>query len=285
MNPADAPIESTFADVGDAELIEPQWVIKNLLPSGLTFLAGPPKSYKSTLELAMLLSTCGVEHEVLPEDMRVVETPGVVMGLSGEASAGVLRHTAQEGFDAEIPNDGRFLVVDDPWRFRLDQPSDMHELLGWVDRIKPRIVFIDPLRNFHVLDENDSGGMVAMIQPLQRYAVTHDMSIIIVHHSRKTSSDRGEARVAKAEDMRGSSALLGLADAALTCSSKQEGVVHIDAVFKRAPAWQRDVELNMWRDGLRPMGSVAEFRRGASLNEKYTTDAPLTEELESMRRK
>ena len=286
MNPRETPVDSTFIDVGDAVMVEPQWVIRNLLPTGLTFLAGPPKSYKSTVELAMLLSVCGVGHEVLPDDLREVPKPGVVLGLSGEASAGVLRHTAEHGFETEIPADGRFLVVDDPWRFRLDQPGDVEELLGWVTRLRPRILFIDPLRNFHVLDENDSGGMVAMIQPLQRYAVLHDMAVIIVHHSRKIGGEKGEPRMARAEDMRGSSALFGMADATLTLSAKSRGVVHIDAIFKRAESWQRDVTLNMWHEGqpMKPIANVAGFRRGAVLEDAYSTERRLTDVLDTLRR-
>lgn len=255
MNHLDDPIASVFTDVGEAEFTEPEWIIKNLLPTGLTFLAGPPKSYKSTVELALLLGACGVESNVLPADLAEAVRPGIVMGLSLEAMAGVLRHTAREGFGVEIPADGRFLVVDDPWRFRLDQPDDVRELLGWAERIQPRVLFVDPLRNCHALDENDSGGMVMMLQPLQQWAVKTNTALIVVHHSRKLGGDGKEQRTAKADDMRGSSALFGMADATLTVTAKNtQGLIHVDAVFKRAEAWQRTIQLGIW--GHRAMESI-----------------------------
>lgn len=241
------PIESVFTDVGSAEPEEPKWVVRNILPTGITFLAGPPKSYKSTVEFALCLTACGVENEVLPSDLSQVDgEPGIVMGLSMEAMPGVLRHTALHGFGVNIPDDGRFLVISDPWKFRLDQRSNVHELIGWAERLRPRILFIDPLRNCHSLDEKDSGEMVHMIQPLQQWAITNDTALLIVHHSRKGSSEKGEPRNMTADDMRGSSALFGMADAVLTLTGKGVGVVHIDAIMKRGEPWQRTIQLGIW---------------------------------------
>jgi hypothetical protein len=96
------------------------------------------------------------------------------------------------------------------------------------------------------LDENDSGGMVKMLQKFQQYAVKHDMAFLIVHHSKKISDEKGAERMAKANDMRGSSALFGMADAVLTQTAKGKGLIHIDAVFKRGEAWQRTIQLGIW---------------------------------------
>lgn len=242
----DDPVESVWTDVGEAEPEEPKWVVKNIIPTGITFLAGPPKSYKSTVELALALTACDVQNNALPPDLSEAVEPGIVMGLSMEAAAGVLRHNAETGFRIRIPDDSRFLVMSDPWRFRLDQPQDVHDLLGWVTRLRPRMLFIDPLRNCHSLDENDSGGMVMMLQPIQQYAVKNDMAVVIVHHSKKIGEDKGQTRNANAGDMRGTSALFGMADAVLTLTGKGVGLVHIDAILKRGEPWQRTIQLGVW---------------------------------------
>lgn len=249
------PVEELWTDVGEAEPENPEWVVSNLIPTGVTFLAGPPKSYKSTVELAAVLTACGVENTVLPPELSGCEDPGIVVGLSMEASAGVLRHTAKTGFGIDIPNDRRFLVLSDPWRFRLDQPQDVRELLDWCSVLHPRILFIDPLRNCHSLDENDSGGMVHMLQPIQQYAVKNRMAVLIVHHSKKLGTDKdGGKRMAQADDMRGTSALFGMADAVLTVTAKSKGQIHIDAIFKRAESWQRTIQLGIW--GATPTESI-----------------------------
>lgn len=251
------PPESVWTDVGEAEYEEPEWVVENILPVGITFIAGPPKSYKSTVELALLLTACGVENTVMPPDLSQCREPGRVMMLSMEAQAGALRHTAKHGFNTDIPSDMRFLCMSDPWRFRLDQKQDVQELLGWMTELDAKVLAIDPLRNCHSLDENDSGGMVMMLQPVQQWAVKNRKSVVIVHHSKKLGEERdGGKRMANANDMRGSSALFGLADAVLTVTGKGKGLVHIDAIMKRGEAWQRTIQLGIW--GMSGVESVTE---------------------------
>lgn len=251
------PPESVWTDVGEAEYEEPEWVVDNILPVGITFIAGPPKSYKSTVELALLLTACGVENTVMPPDLSQCRDPGRVMMLSMEAQAGALRHTAKHGFNTDIPSDMRFLCMSDPWRFRLDQKQDVQELLGWMTELDAKVLAIDPLRNCHSLDENDSGGMVMMLQPVQQWAVKNRKSVVIVHHSKKLGEERdGGKRMANANDMRGSSALFGLADAVLTITGKGKGLVHIDAIMKRGEAWQRTIQLGIW--GMSGVESITE---------------------------
>lgn len=247
MHPEDTPVSAVWQDVGDAELVPPSWIVDRLIPPGLTFLAGPSKSGKSNLLLGAMLTAAGVPNSILPADLSTSETTGLIMGLSLEAQAGVLRHTAREGAGVEIPPDGRMLVVDDPWQFRLDNTRDMADLLQWADHINPVLLFVDPLRNAHSLDENDSGGMVAMLQPLQQWAIKAGRSVVVVHHARKLGGDKGEERNAKADDMRGSSALFGLADAVLTVTAKnRSGLINVNAVFKRSEAWERIIQLGLW---------------------------------------
>ena len=244
----DDPVDSVFHDVGDAEDQKPKWVVENLLPIGLTFISGASKSYKSTVELAIMLLTSGVECSVLPADLSVVPETGNVMGLSLEASAGVLRFTAKEGMGVDIPADGRIRVCDDPWAFRLDNPVDVRKLLAYRKKLGAKILLVDPLRNAHGLDENDSAGIIGMMQPIQQDAIKNEYAAIVVHHSKKPSDAKtGEAKNASANDMRGSGALFGLADASLAITAKStSGLIYVDAIFKRAPAWQRTIQLGIW---------------------------------------
>lgn len=242
------PVESVWVDVGEAVIEEPEWVVKGILPVGLTLIVGPPKSYKSLVELALIMTAVGVENTVLPPDLSVCEKPGRALALSMEAQPGVLRHTALEGCGIDVPPDGRFRACGDPWRFRLDQRQDTEELLGWAEQLDASVLAIDPLRNCHSIDENDSGGMIMMLQPYQKWAIRNHRSVIVVHHSRKLSDDKdGGKRMATANDIRGTSALLGMADAALTVTAKsQTGLIHVDGLFKRGEAWQRTIQLGVW---------------------------------------
>ena len=243
--------------MGEAVIVPPEFVVSGLIPVGVTFLVGPPKSYKSIVELAAVLTVCGIPNSALPPDLSVCDEPGRVLMLSGEAQAGVLRHTALKGIGVDIPNDMRFLAMEDPWRFRLDQRDDVGELLGWAEELNATMLCIDPLRNFHSLDENDSGGMVMMLQPIQQWAIKNRRAVIIVHHSKKLGEDKesGKMRNATANDMRGTSALFGLADAVITITAKNKtGLIHTDAILKRGEAWERTIQLGIW--GQTPIESI-----------------------------
>lgn len=242
------PVEAIWQDVGEAQIVPPNFIVEGLVPDGMTLLSGPPKNYKSMVELGIILTAIGVPNAVLPGDLSICHEPGRAMILSGEAEAGVLRHTAEAGAGVKIPNDMRFLAMSDPWKFRLDNASDMRDLLDWADELDPLVLCIDPLRNFHNVDENDAGSMVQMLQPFQQWCVKRRKAGLIVHHTKKLGEDKdsGKTRNATANDMRGTSALFGMADCVLSCTAKGKGLIHLSSISKRAEAWERTIQLGIW---------------------------------------
>lgn len=242
------PPESVWEDVGEAEIVEPKWIIKNFLPTGITFIPGPPKSYKSLVSMAMALTTIGLRHEALPPELQEASVNGRWLKLSMEAQPGVLRHTAEYGIGCKIPADGRFRAMHNPWKFRLDNPRHVADLLDWCHDLDALGLELDPLRNLHGQDENDSAAMIQMLAPIQQWAIDNDRAAVVVHHTRKlnTTPDGGK-KLAEANDMRGTSALLGMADGTLSITAlDREGKINIDAVFKRGEAWQRTIQLGIW---------------------------------------
>ncbi len=241
---AEAEIEGLFTDLGEAVLSPPEWVIENLLPVGITFMVGPPKTLKSTIEMALSMLVSGQQCEVLPPEMSKVPETGRVIGLSAEASAGELRFMVERGFGVKVKANGMIQIADDPWRFRLDDPNGLDTLLGILNSVKPRLLWIDPLRDFHDEDEQDSGPMQRLLRPVQRWAKANRASLLVVHHTRKLGS--GEDRNLKAQDARGTSALFGLADGLITLTPKGENTVHFDVVTKRGMPWEKTVKLKVW---------------------------------------
>lgn len=69
----------------------------------------------------------------------------------------------------------------------------------------PRLVCIDPLRQFHTMDENDSGDMTQLIQNLQTMAHDAQSTLIFNHHTNKNATTSGQGDIQQAA--RGSSAL------------------------------------------------------------------------------
>jgi len=89
---------------------------------------------------------------------------------------------------------------------RLDLCSDQERLSEAVQRMRPRLLLLDPLVRLHRLDENSAAeisGLLGYIRDLQR---RFDLAVVLVHHaSKKQRSQPGQA-------LRGSSDLHAIGD-------------------------------------------------------------------------
>lgn len=237
------PIEGTFTDVGRATRKPPRWVVEPILPEGLVIMAGPPKeSYKSTIIMALACLITDHKHKALPADWeRRVDGP--VMVLSHEADPGELRFTIEEGLGVKLRKDESILVADRPEEFRLDEEGGTEELMKWLRSREPILCIIDPLANFHSLEEKDAGQMVRMLAPLRRWAKEEQACVVLVHHTRKLDEDRQ----LRASDVRGSSAMFGLADGLILLSPMQTDYqIVFDVKPKRGRHFTQTVNLGIW---------------------------------------
>ena len=91
-------------------------------------------------------------------------------------------------------------VIDVPV-LRLDHRNDRQRLHETIERIRPRLLVLDPLVRLHRVDENavaDIAPILAFLRHLQRRFAT---AVVLVHHARKSGATRpGQA-------LRGSSEL------------------------------------------------------------------------------
>lgn len=237
-----------FDDLWEADLTPPQYVITDMIPTGLTFMVAPPKSYKSTVEMAFSLAVAGVEVDALPKELLQVPEPGIVIGMSAEASPGELRYMVEQGMGVKPGIHGMIRLLKSPWLYRLDDPGASAKLLKLLADKRPRLLWIDPLRDFHSLDEVDAGEMNRLLRPLQRWAKENDSAVLIVHHTRKRSGGDSERNL-KADDARGTSALFGMADGLIVLTPKGKNRVHFDVTLKRGQSWEKTIELRVWGDG------------------------------------
>lgn len=242
---APEPIDGVFTWLSRADSTPPPFVIPNLIPVGITFIGAPPKSLKSTFLMAVAALVAGVKTRILPDEFHT-DTPNArVMVFSAEATAGELLHICEEGMGLRIPDDGSIIVADDPWLFQLDDGVGLRKLLFWLNAFKPKLCIIDPLVEFHSLDEKDSRQMIQILRPLRKWAVDNESAVVFAHHTRKKGNEEGAASTKyTAMDLRGSSALFGKADGILifTPHEGSPGLLTIDAKFKRARAWTRDLQ-------------------------------------------
>ena len=69
-----------------------------------------------------------------------------------------------------------------------------------------RVLFLDTLRRFHLLDENNSGDMSKIIGRMEAIAWKHGCCVIFLHHSSKSAAMGGQGDAQQAS--RGSSVLV-----------------------------------------------------------------------------
>lgn len=231
-------VSDVFVDLGSAQKRDPQWLIKNLVPPGLVFIGAPPKSSKSTMSIAIALLVAGYKCKALPPTLSEVELGGTVMMFSYEADAGELRWIAEEGLGVKVKDNGGILVCEEPSEFQLDNERGMSRLLHWLNVCDPRLVILDPLRNFHSADENDSGAMSRLLSPIRHWALSHEACVMVVHHAKKLNEDKQHY---DSSDLRGSSAMFGMANGVLIFTPRGEGQMYIKATFKRGAGWEKTV--------------------------------------------
>jgi hypothetical protein len=97
------------------------------------------------------------------------------------------------------------------------------------------------------LDENDAGDINRLLRPIRQWAIGNNAACVIVHHTKKPGDNHQHY---KASDMRGTSALFGIADGVLmfTPIEGKSNAVTIEATFKRARGWKRKVQLSIYED-------------------------------------
>lgn len=282
-------IEGVFQDLAQAHIIEPAWVIEDFLPVGLSFLAGPPKGNKSTLTMAAACMVAGYECNALPEFLRKVPEKGSVLVFSYEAEAGELRYMVECEMNVKLRADESILIADDPFKYRLDDPKGIQTMLFWMNQRRPKLVILDPLIDFHSIDENDSGAMNRLLRPLRTWAIKNNASFLVVHHMRKPGEGHTKYDFT---DMRGTSALFGIADGllAITPIQKRTNCATLRTKFKRAKSWERTLQFSIYEDKDKQAGEVladkdmtvlARLRTGAATWEELGNlgDGPAVREI------
>jgi AAA domain len=93
---------------------------------------------------------------------------------------------------------------------RLDREPHRRQLQQTAQRLRPRLLLLDPLVRLHGIDENNASevaGLLAYLRALQRQL---DLSVMLVHHTRKNA-----AGVPAGQALRGSGDLHAFGDSNL----------------------------------------------------------------------
>jgi RecA-family ATPase len=208
-------------------------VLPGLLAGTAGMLAGPGGIGKTMFELQVALavacggSICGGLFESGPAGALSSRKPGVVVLVTAEETVDIVwsrlhaivatlfenKHllgldaTSDELMELWAKNlriyplggRGRVTLLDQ----YLETTSSFIQLSDACDGA--RLVILDPVRQFHTLDENDSGSMTALVQAFQQIAAKTRAALIFAHHVNRASTQAGLGDTAGAA--RGSTAL------------------------------------------------------------------------------
>jgi hypothetical protein len=114
---------------------------------------------------------------------------------------------------------------------RLNSPSDRAAIEATIEKVRPRLLVLDPLVRIHSADENSSAEMSELLGFLRQLQRKHQVAIILVHHMRKASASQpGQA-------LRGSGDLHAWTDSALyLLKRRDELVMHVEHRANAAPS-------------------------------------------------
>jgi len=180
-------------------------------PEGKMVIAGPPGIGKSNLALT-LVRTLIVGGEWLGR--FPVSGGHRIVYLDLEMSRQSLHkrlHRIMGDVLKEVS--GSLWVVKHP-NLRIEEAAGYNYLRVVLEKYRPDLLFIDPLRSLHWKDENSSSEMAMVFGRLDKLMGDYGCAPVLTHHSRKPDRKAGPER---GQDMlRGSSALPGWATSILT---------------------------------------------------------------------
>jgi len=169
-----------------------RWRIDQIWGDGVGILGGPPKCTKSWFGLDMAVSLASATPLLGRFQVR---DPGPTLVYLAEDAlqqvrsriAGICQHRRLDINAVDLH------VITAPV-VRLDQDADQKRLSITVDRIRPKLLLLDPLVRLHRLDENSSSDISALLGFLRELQRRSDVAIVVVHHMRKAiRSQLGQA--------------------------------------------------------------------------------------------
>lgn len=208
-------------------------ILPGFLAGNAGLLAGTGGTGKTTfgLQLAFAIASggplCGGLFDDVPPECGRSNKPGKVVMVAAEESAALISHRMHAVANHVFERQASLIGDEDPEMLLqlLEQHLHVHALLG-----KPRtllldenqeatdvfnrlveacqgatLVLLDPLRQFHNGDENDSWNMTAVVQTAQMLAARTGAAVLMAHHTNRASASQGASATAGAA--RGSTAL------------------------------------------------------------------------------
>lgn len=240
----------TIIDVSDLlkEKIPPlQWIVRDILPEGLSLLAGKPKLGKSLLALSLALGICQGGFVL----GKIAVEQGQVLYLDIESNKRRLQSRTQRQMGdilATLPKSVFFASLKWP---RADQGGITH-LEQWIkDHPAVRLIIIDTWGSFGPRPSGKARSLYEeqydSFTPLRDLANTHHIAILGIVHARKMASPDDVL-----DEISGTTGIAASVNSVLIMKRERgqhEAVIHVtghDIEEETAYALNFDQALAMW---------------------------------------
>jgi hypothetical protein len=269
--PNTSPIWVDADDWDEATIPQRPWVAPGYaLRGAVTLLTGPPGAMKSSMALAWACAVVlGREYgRFRPSEPAVVlvynvEDDGVEQRRRLSA---VLRQFGAKPSDlvrklhrAWPSGIGTLLDRDDTGTVRFT-PA-MTQLTSLIEVVRPSILIVDPLAELHNAAENDNTALRAVIAKFREIAVTYEMAVVVLHHTRKGASQAaGDPDAA-----RGASAIIGAVRVALTLTPMSVEDAANFGMPAEAEARANYIRMDNAKSNYSPIGAAEWFEKVAYL--------------------
>jgi hypothetical protein len=186
------------ADLADVPTAR-RWLVDQLWgDEAVGIVGGEPKCCKSFLALDVAVAVASGAPCVR---RFAVARPGRVLLFAAEDAlhivrqrlAGIARAAGRDLDELDIQ------VITAP-SVRLDVERDRDALTVTIDKLRPRLLVLDPFVRLHRIDENQSGEVAPLLAYLRELQRRYHVAVLLVHHARK-----GGAKMRAGQALRGSS--------------------------------------------------------------------------------
>jgi hypothetical protein len=207
-----------------------RWLVEQLWgASSVGVIGGAPKCSKTWLGLDLALSVatgtaCLGKYSVPEPGPVLIYLAEDALQVVRERVAGMARH---RGLDLQRVE----MHVITTSSLRLDRDRHRGQLLETASRLRPRLLLLDPLVRLHGIDENHAGEVAALLAYIRSLQRQLDLSVILVHHTRKNAA--GGAAAGQA--LRGSGDLHAFGDSNLYLRRTRDRL-QLSSEHRAAPA-------------------------------------------------
>lgn len=224
-----APLPVTRA--ADLPTTQPtaKWLVESLWAAeGVGVIGGTPKSCKTwlALDLAVAVASGSPALGRFP-----VPSAGPVLAYGAEDGPEQLRERLigiTRARNLCLADLDLFLLT--VASLRLDSALDRSRLEATLERLRPRLLVLDPFVRLHRSDENSAADMAALLGELRDLQRRHHLAIILVHHLRKNA-----AATVGGQALRGSGDLHAWGDSNLYLR-RRDDFLYLSVEHRAAPA-------------------------------------------------